>query len=63
MQKKDGKDFVTRVVSDAAGDHTQQVQVKLGAESDHVVEIVSGIAEGQRVLIDPQSAKKNETKI
>ncbi len=63
VQKKDGKDFVTRVVSDAAGDHTQQVQVKLGAESDHVVEIVSGIAEGQRVLIDPQSAKKNETKI
>ncbi len=63
VRKKDGKDFVTRVVSDAAGDHTQEVQVRLGAGNDHVVEIVSGIDEGQRVLIDPASANKNETKI
>lgn len=63
VRKKDGKSFVTRVVSDAAGDHTEQVQVKLGSGNDHLVEIVSGIDAGQRVLIDPASAKKNETKI
>ncbi len=63
VQKKDGNNFVTRVVSDATGEHTERVQVRLGDGNDHVVEIVSGIHEGQRVLIDPASSKKNETKI
>jgi len=63
VRKKHGKEFVTRVVSDAQGEHTEEVEVKLGAGNDHVVEVVSGIAEGQRVLVDPASAAKNETKI
>jgi len=55
--------FVSRVVSDERGEHTERVKVTLGAENDHEVEVVSGIAEGERVLVDPPSAADNETKI
>jgi hypothetical protein len=32
-------------------------------ENDHQIEIVSGLAEGERVVLDPPSADANETKI
>jgi hypothetical protein len=35
----------------------------VGARNDRFVEIVSGVGEGERVLIDPASADANETKI
>ena len=42
---------------------TRRVEVVLGAANDRDVEIVSGVAAGDRVLVDPPSASDNETKI
>jgi RND family efflux transporter MFP subunit len=62
--RRDGTQaFVTRVVTDPEGEHTEEVPVTLGAENDHQVEILSGLEAGERVKIDPPSAAENETKI
>jgi macrolide-specific efflux system membrane fusion protein len=55
---------VKRVLTDARGkQHTEQVEVTLGARNDRDVELVSGLSEGDRVLIDPASASANEMKL
>jgi macrolide-specific efflux system membrane fusion protein len=63
VRREHDESFVSRVVSDERGEHTERVKITLGAENDREVEVVSGIAEGERVLIDPPSAAENETKI
>ena len=63
VRREGDKSFVTRVISDAAGERTERVSVTLGAENDHQVEVIAGIGEGERVLIDPPAASDNETKI
>lgn len=56
-----GKAFVTRVVDAPDGKQaTEKVEVALGARNDREVEIVSGVEEGSRVLINPASAAANE---
>ena len=62
--RRDGKQtFVTRLVGDKEHEHTERVTVVLGSENDHQVEIVSGVGEGDRVVLDPPSADENQTKI
>ncbi|WP_437600979.1 efflux RND transporter periplasmic adaptor subunit [Sorangium sp. So ce590] len=59
-----GKQLVTRVVDGPDGEQTtEQVEVALGARNDREVEIVNGVPEGARVLINPPSAAENETKM
>ena len=63
VRSEAGKSFVTRVVGKADTEHTEKVRVVVGSANDHLVEIVSGVGEGERILVDPGSAKDNETKI
>jgi RND family efflux transporter MFP subunit len=63
LRREGGKVFVTRIVDGERGPEKRQVEVVLGARNDRSVEVVSGIEEGARVLIDPPSAADNETKI
>ncbi|WP_437327797.1 efflux RND transporter periplasmic adaptor subunit [Sorangium sp. So ce381] len=59
-----GKQLVTRVVDGPDGKQTtEKVEVALGARNDRDVEIVNGVPEGARVLINPPSAAANETKM
>ena len=63
--KEAGKQFVTQ------GDRrrrtgkqkTDKVEVKLGARNDREIEIASGLAEGDKVLIKPASSADNEYKM
>ncbi len=62
--KDAGKSYVTRVVK---GDHgkeaTDKIEVKVGARNDREIEITSGVASGDRVLIKPASSSENEYKM
>lgn len=59
--RRDGKAFVTRVVRGPDGaDVRQEVEVELGAKNDREHELRGGVAAGDRVLVDPASAKANE---
>jgi membrane fusion protein, macrolide-specific efflux system len=62
--KDAGKTFVKRVVEDpVAPSRTEKIEVVLGVRSDRSVEIVSGLDENARVLLDPPSAAANETRM
>jgi len=63
VRSENGKSVVTRVVSGKQQLERQEIEVKLGARNDREVEVVSGVAAGDRILIEPASAEKNETKI
>ncbi len=63
VRREGDKARVTRVLEDDAGPRTEQIEVVLGVRSDRSVEISSGLAEGDRVLIDPASAADNEAKL
>jgi RND family efflux transporter MFP subunit len=63
VRREGEKSIVTRIVSGERGDTKERAEVVVGARNDRSFEIVSGIAEGERVLIDPASADANETKI
>jgi HlyD family secretion protein/macrolide-specific efflux system membrane fusion protein len=61
--KESGKSFVTRVTSDAKGKQkTDKVAVTVGARNDRDLEILSGVNEGDKVLIKPASSAENEMK-
>lgn len=62
--KDGGKHYVTKVLPAADGKQkTDKVEVKVGARNDRALEIVSGIAEGDKVLIKPGSSADNEYKM
>lgn len=59
-----GKSSVSRVVDGPDGKQTtEKVEVEIGARNDREVEVVRGLDEGSRVLINPASAEANETKM
>jgi len=62
--KEGGKQFVSKVVPAEKGKQkTEKVEIKVGARNDREIEIVSGIAEGDKVLIKPASSAENEYKM
>lgn len=62
--KESGRSWVTELREPKPGRPEQvRVEVTLGLRSDREVEIVSGVAEGARILLRPGSAAENETKI
>ncbi len=63
VRSEDGKSFVTQILAGDKGPERRRVEVKLGVRNDREVEVVTGIAPGDRVLIEPASSEKNETKI
>jgi membrane fusion protein, macrolide-specific efflux system len=63
VRREGDKTFVTRLRDERRGPLRERVEVVLGARTDRTVEIVSGLTEGDRVLLDPASAADNETRI
>lgn len=62
--KEQGKSYVTRVTAGKDGkQESKKIEVKTGARNDRDVEIASGIAEGDKILIKPGSAADNEMKM
>lgn len=61
--KEKGKSFVTVVTTDEKGrPKTDKAEVTTGARNDREVEIVTGVKEGTKILIKPNSASENEYK-
>src|SRR5262249_45364611 len=61
--KEAGKAHVTKVTTVENGrQKTDKVEVKTGVRNDRDVEILSGVNEGDKVLIKPASAAENEVK-
>jgi RND family efflux transporter MFP subunit len=62
--KEGGKQSLQKVVLNAKGKQkTEKTEVKVGARNDREVEIISGIKEGEKVLIKPASSSDNEYKM
>jgi membrane fusion protein, macrolide-specific efflux system len=62
---KDGaRSLVSRVLALEDGTQTlEKIEVQVGSRNDRELEVVSGLNEADRVLIDPPSAEENETKL
>ncbi len=62
--KEVGKSYVTKVVQlPKGGQSTEKIEVQVGARNDREIEIVSGVPEGETILIKPASASDNEYKM
>jgi HlyD family secretion protein/macrolide-specific efflux system membrane fusion protein len=61
--KEAGKNMVTKVTGAAGKGRTQKAEVQTGARNDREVEVVSGLGEGEKVLIKPASSADNEYKM
>ncbi|HEY2746039.1 MAG TPA: efflux RND transporter periplasmic adaptor subunit [Polyangia bacterium] len=62
--KESGKQYVTKVIPLEKGKQkTEKTEVTVGARNDREIEIVKGLAEGDKVLIKPASAAENEYKM
>jgi HlyD family secretion protein/macrolide-specific efflux system membrane fusion protein len=60
--REGNKSLVTRVASLPNGkERTEKIEVTLGIRNDRELEVLSGLSEGDRVLINPGSAAANET--
>jgi HlyD family secretion protein/macrolide-specific efflux system membrane fusion protein len=58
VREKDGRATVTVVRAEGTPEQTSEsVEVKLGAASDRQQEIIAGVAEGDRVWVNPPSAE------
>jgi RND family efflux transporter MFP subunit len=60
--KESGKSYVTRIVAGPAKQKTEKVEVTTGVRNDRDVELLSGLAAGDRALIKPASSADNEFK-
>jgi membrane fusion protein, macrolide-specific efflux system len=59
-----GRATVTRVLTGEGGEErSEKVDVTLGARNDRELELISGLNEGDRVLLNPASAAANEMKL
>jgi len=57
VRREAGKAFVKRVIEQEKQRHTERVEVVLGTQNDRFAEVVSGLSEGEQVLLDPPAAK------
>ncbi len=62
---KDGAtSYVNRITDDPKkGPKTARVDVKTGSRNDREIELLSGVNEGDRLLVKPPSSDANETKL
>jgi membrane fusion protein, macrolide-specific efflux system len=59
-----GSTYVTRVVGEnSPAQRKEKIAVKAGARNEREVELVEGLAEGDRVLLAPPSSSANEAKM
>ena len=63
VTREEGKAYVTKIIEAEGKPTTQRVEVVLGARNDREFELVEGIREGDRLVIDPPSAKDNEVEL
>jgi RND family efflux transporter MFP subunit len=63
IEKDAGKSYVHVVVDKDGKKSTDRKEVQVGKSNDKEIEIASGIAEGDTLLIQPGSAKANEAKM
>jgi membrane fusion protein, macrolide-specific efflux system len=61
LTREAGKTFVKRVALRGEEMRTERVEVVVGTQNDRFAEVVSGISDGDKVLLDPPSSAKNET--
>jgi HlyD family secretion protein/macrolide-specific efflux system membrane fusion protein len=57
VRREAGKAFVKRVVEHEKTKRTERVEVVLGTQNDRFAEVLSGLSEGEQVLLDPPAAK------
>ncbi|NUO47234.1 MAG: efflux RND transporter periplasmic adaptor subunit [Polyangiaceae bacterium] len=58
------KRFVTRISTGPKGEERlERVEIEMGTKTDREIEVLSGLAEGERVLLDPPPAGDNEMKL
>jgi membrane fusion protein, macrolide-specific efflux system len=57
VRREAGKAFVKRVVEQEKNRHTERVEVVLGTQNDRFAEVLSGLREGEQVLLDPPASK------
>ena len=57
VRREAGKAFVKRVVEREKTKHTERVEVVLGTQNDRFAEVLSGLHEGEQVLLDPPAGK------
>jgi macrolide-specific efflux system membrane fusion protein len=57
VRREAGKAFVKRVVEREKMKHTERVEVVLGTQNDRFAEVLSGLHEGEQVLLDPPAGK------
>ena len=58
--KENGKSYATKVTTEKGKQKTDKVEVSLGVRNDRDVELLTGLSEGDRVLIKPASSAPNE---
>lgn len=61
--KEEEKAFVTKIVLAKGKEQTERAEVRLGVRNDRQLEVVDGLAEGEKLLIDPRSSKENEVEL
>jgi membrane fusion protein, macrolide-specific efflux system len=57
VRREAGRAFVKRVVEQEKNRHTERVEVVLGTQNDRFAEVLSGLLEGEQVLLDPPASK------
>jgi multidrug efflux pump subunit AcrA (membrane-fusion protein) len=60
VRREAGKAFVKRVIEQEKTRRTERVEVVIGTQNDRFAEVLSGLDEGEQVLLDPPSASKAE---
>jgi macrolide-specific efflux system membrane fusion protein len=63
LKKEHDKTFVTRARAGKKGLERERVEVSVGVRNDREAEILTGVAPGDRILVEPPSAAANETKM
>lgn len=57
VRREAGKAFVKRVSLQEKQRHTERVEVVLGTQNDRFAEVISGLSEGEEVILDPPVSK------
>ena len=63
LRKEKGKNYLTLITTQKQRQSKKEIEVETGVRSDREVEILSGIKEGDRVLVQPPSSAENEPKM